>query len=152
MAYRDRLFTYLANSPDLTSQLAEVPGPMEGDPPQPAIFEKWAAPDTPMPYINMRYSMGNGGGRRRSGTVTFDMFAPGNDSRVIEGINDALKVLLDTAILYDEKDGPLRLYLDNEFEIDEPEENENVLHWQTTFTLIYWQRSFAAIQRVHETR
>lgn len=139
MSARDAVYGRLANDATLTALLSQK-SELEGG--GPAIYELWAAPGTEKPYINLSYGFGAAAGSnvKRAGTLAVDVFTAGNDSRIPETICNRVKQLLNTQILYDMQDGPVRLYLDNENEIPEPADNENVLHWTLSFTVIHWQK------------
>lgn len=138
MSYRTAIFQQLASDSVLTALLADKP-PEVGT--GPAIYETWAAADAEMPYINLSFSFSPGQDlAKRTGILSIDIFADGYDTTKIEAIQRRIIELLDIQIINDAEDGPIRLYLANENEIPEPE--ENVSHWNVSFTVIYFRKSF----------
>lgn len=137
MSLRTEIYLRLANDPFLVSYLAEKPEEMgEG----PAIYEVWAAEDTPMPYMNLTYSFGAGADLiSRRGTLDIDIFIAGNDSTVIETIQKRVKGILQGLRIRDPEDGPIFLTLENENDI--PEDTPEVIHWNLTFLVRHWDKS-----------
>lgn len=140
MTVRDAMYTTLANDPQLNILLARstVPG-MKG---APAIYETWAAEDTPFPYINVTWGFVPGDNHwvKRRGTVTFDIFMNNADTITAERIGRRLGELLDHKELYDPEDGSICSYMDGEGDYieDEPE----VVHLTIDFTVDHWRQGF----------
>ena len=135
---RDTIYKMLATDPSLASMLAEKPAELGGGP---AIYEKWAAPDSDMPYINLTYAFGPSEGLfKREGSLDVDIFVQGNDSIQIERIANQIINILDIEQPRDPDDGPFRIYLDSESDI--PEDDETVIHWNLTFSLYTWRVRF----------
>ena len=76
------------------------------------------------------------------GIMNIDLFFDGYDSTIGEEINNRIVQLLDQHLFHDPDDGAIRIYLDNEVQV--PTDEENISHWNLTFTLITWRRSFIA--------
>jgi hypothetical protein len=140
MSLRTTIYRQLAEDEALASLLAEKP---EALGPGPAIFESWAAPGAEMPYINLTYAFAAGNGvTKRTGSLDIDIFIDGYDTTRIEPIQKRVIQLLDLRHLEDPDDGPIRLYLDTEADI--PEDEEGITHWNLTFSVIHWRKSFIA--------
>lgn len=139
MSIRTAIYERLAMDPTLADMLAQKP-PEIGE--GPAIYEQWAAPKTEMPYINVAFGFSPGGlgNVKRIGSLDLDIFTDGYDTMKIEAIQRRIIELLDLMTLHDLEDGPIRIYLDTETDI--PEDSEAITHWNITFTLHYWRRSF----------
>lgn len=137
MSMRTAIYNALAFDPVLSEMLAEKPADLGHGP---AIYETWAPPGSDMPYMNLTYSIGPGADTlKRQGTLEIDLFVEGSDTVVIEQINRRIKGALHKLRIRDAEDGPIFLTLENENDI--PEDVENVIHWNTTFLLRYWDRS-----------
>lgn len=138
MSIRDAVYKELAQDPILKDMLAEKPASLGTGP---AIFEYWAPPETPMPYVNLGYTATPGAGTiKREYILSVDIFTEGADSTEPEEITRRIVELLDLKILKDPQDGPIRLYLESEGDI--PEGRENILHWAITFYCVNWRRGF----------
>ena len=137
---RDTIYKILSEDTSLAAMLAEKPDEMGGGP---AIYERWAAPGTAMPYVNLTYSFEPSEGLfKRKGTLDVDIFARGNDTVQIERIANQIVLLLDICHPTDPDDGPIRVYLNSEDEI--PEDDETVIHWNLNFDLFTWRARFIA--------
>lgn len=138
MTIRDAVYRQLAYDTVLVDMLAAKPSAYGTGP---AIYETWAAEGTEMPYINLTYFFQAGEGViKREGTLDVDIFYSGYDSTAIERIQRRVIELLDLRELDDPDDGPIRIYLGEENDI--PEDTEGVMHWNITFSLVSWRRSF----------
>lgn len=137
MSLRTEIYLRLAEDPILSSYLAAKPPELgEG----PAIYEVWAAPDTPMPYMNLTYSFGPGADTiSRRGTLDIDIFIEGNDSTIIETMQKRVKGILSNLRIRDPEDGPIFLTLETENDI--PEDTPEVIHWNLTFLVRHWDKS-----------
>lgn len=140
MSYRTAIYQQLASDSVLTAMLAEKPREIGIGP---AIYETWAPQNAEMPYINLSFSFSPGQDlAKRTGMLLVDIFTDGYDTRTTEAIQRRIIELLDIQIINDAEDGPIRLYLANENEIPEPE--ESISHWNVSFTVIYFRKSFLA--------
>lgn len=146
MTVRDAIYKALTNDQELNGLLARstVPG-MKG---APAIYETWAAEDTPFPYINMTWSFSPGERHwiKRRGVVTFDIFTNNADTITAERISKRLEVILDHREHQDPEDGPISSYLDGtgDYIEDEPE----IVHMTIDFTVDHYRTGF--IQTLEE--
>lgn len=140
MTVRDAIYITLANDPELDSLLARSTVPGMGA--EPAIYETWAAEETPFPYINMTWSFAPGERHwvKRRGVVTFDIFMDNADTITAEQITRRLSELLDHKEHYDPEDGVINSYMDGEgdFIEDEPE----IVHMTIDFTVDHWRQGF----------
>lgn len=140
MTVRDEIYKVLATDPELNSMLARstVPG-VEG---APAIYETWAAEDTPFPYINMTWSFAATGTHwvKRRGTLTLDIFMDSADTITTERIGKRIIELLDHKEYKDPEDGYINCYLDNwnDYIEDDPE----IVHHFLDFTVDEWRQGF----------
>lgn len=148
LTVRDAVYKTLANDPELNRLLARstVPG-MQG---APAIYETWAAEDTPFPYINMTWSFSPGEQHwiKRRGIVTFDIFMNNADTITAERIGKRLSELLDHTETYDPEDGYISSYLDGEG--DYIEDEPQIVHITMDFTIDHYRLGF--IQKQEEAK
>ena len=139
---RTTIYQILAQDGELTKRLAPAT-PEMGIGNNPGIYETWAGEAAPMPYINLTYAFyPSDHPVKRRGVLNIDLFFDGYDSTIGEEINNRIVQLLDQHLFHDPDDGAIRIYLDNEVQL--PTDEENISHWNLTFTLITWRRSFIA--------
>jgi hypothetical protein len=135
---RTTIYQQLANDAELTGLLAERPDHLGTGP---GIYEAWAPDGAVMPYLNLTYTFTPGNHAvKRLGSLDVDIFIDSYDTVFMERIQKRIIELLDLRIFDDPDDGPIRVYLDAE--IDIPESEPNVTHWNVTFNLIHWRKSF----------
>lgn len=140
MTVRDTIYKVLANDSELNGLLARstVPG-MTG---APAIYETWAAEDTPFPYINLTWSFSPGERHwiKRRGIVTLDIFMDNADTVTAERIGRRIAELLDHKEHYDPEDGHITSFLDGEGDYieDEPE----IVHITMDCTIDHYRQGF----------
>ena len=138
MSIRTSIYKHLASDPLLLDMLADKPAEIGTGP---GIYETWAAPGARFPYVNLTYSWTAGDHQvKRNGILNVDIFSEGYDTTHIEAIETRIIDLLDFHYFNDSDVGPVRIYLDNQTDI--PEDEENILHWNITFTVIHWRKSF----------
>ena len=139
---RTTIYQTLAQDPELAKMLAPATPEMGiGD--NPGIYETWAGEAAPMPYINLTYEFYAGDHPiKRQGALNVDLFFDGYDTTRGEAIANRIIQLLDHVMLEDPDEGGIRIYLDDELTI--PTDEENISHWNITFTIISWRRSFIA--------
>lgn len=140
MTVRDSIYKTLANDPELNGLLARSTVPNMGG--APAIYETWAAEDTPFPYINLTWSFSPGERHwvKRRGAVTFDIFMDNADTITAERIGRRLGELLDHREHYDPEDGHIASYLDGEG--DYIEDEPGIVHLTMDFTVDHYRQGF----------
>lgn len=140
MTVRDSIYKTLANDPELNGLLAR--STVQGMGGAPAIYETWAAEDTPFPYINLTWSFSPGERHwvKRRGAVTFDIFMDNADTITAERIGRRLGELLDHREHYDPEDGHITSYLDGEG--DYIEDEPGIVHLTMDFTVDHYRQGF----------
>lgn len=140
MTVRDEIYKTLANDPVLNGMLARsnVPG-MEG---APAIYETWAAEDTPFPYINLTWNFATTARHwvKRRGSLTLDIFMNNADTITTERIAKRIIELLDHREFFDLEDGSIEVYLDTN--TDYIEDDPEIVHHYLDFTVDHWRQQF----------
>ena len=110
------------------------------NPDKPAIYEIWAPQDTPMPYINLSYSTSEANHWAKRNTAFYvDIFSD-QDSTQAEAIKNRVLKILDRQRIQLENDHKARVYSDRDGMVTEPA--PGVVHWEMTFSLIYWRKTF----------
>lgn len=131
-AIHDKLSSY----EPLTSLLAKIDD-------QPAIYDRWAVPNAPMPRINFRLSSAAGNHwARRDSTLYVDIWAPGPSSTTAENIRNQVIAALDRQRLQGTGFDAARLALESDGIVEE--DNPSIVHWNIQFSLRYWRTSFIA--------
>ncbi|MGN7485353.1 hypothetical protein ACTHPB_27925 [Priestia megaterium] len=106
----------------------------------PAIYDRWATEDIPMPYIVLSYGFEAGDvTSKMDSSVVMDIFTAGNSTIMAENIRDRLREMLDHNIIFSEGEGPIRTHYLRDGNIQEPE--DDVVHWMIEFRVIYWDAS-----------
>lgn len=109
----------------------------------PAIYDRWAAPGTPLPYIVLSWSYSPGDHwAKRVAALTVDVFAQGPSAGRAGAIRDRIVVLLDRRLLTATEAGPVRCYVDNDGIA--PEDDPQVVHWVVQFSVVFWRCQFVA--------
>jgi hypothetical protein len=103
----------------------------------PAIYEAWAPPDTPMPYINLTLSTAEGSHwAKRDTALAVDIFSD-QDSTQAEEIKNAVVKTLNRRKIELENGYKARLHYDSDEIIEEP--TPEVVHWEITFSVYYFE-------------
>jgi hypothetical protein len=106
---------------------------------QPALYERWAPENTPMPYINLSYSTIEGDHwAKREATLVVDIFSD-QDSINAEAIKNRVIKILNRQIIELENENNARVHYNNDSQIDEP--TPAVHHWSIEFSIIYWRKT-----------
>jgi len=113
----------MRNDAALAAELADAPWG------GPAIYTQWA-PDYPRPYITLDYSEGLDSLQISAGQVVIDAWGDGTSVVALEPIRDALRDLLDHAII-DTSRGPFRLFWTSDS--PEREDEPQVVRWRMTY-------------------
>lgn len=117
------------------------------DPSLPALYERWAIEDIPMPYIVITWNFNAGDQNTKSdSSVIFDIFTEGNTTIEAEKIRNRLMAILDYNIFHTDTDGPIRTHYQADGNIPEPE--DNVCHWNIVFRVIYWDKQL--IEKINQ--
>ena len=108
---------------------------------KPAIYEEWAPPETPMPYINLRYrfSEDNVHWAKRAANLYVDIFTE-KDSVLTEKIRNEVLNCLDRIKLYADNNVQIRIYSMRDGSAYEPD--QNIVHWSMEFICFYWRKEF----------
>jgi hypothetical protein len=130
------IYDLLSSDQDLKSLLASH----SLAPDYPAIYDRWATEDIPMPYIVLSYGFQAGDSTSKiDGSFIMDIFTAGNSTIVAETIRDRLRELLDYNIFFSEGEGIVRTHYLRDGNVPEPE--DDVVHWMMEFRVIYWDSS-----------
>lgn len=138
MSIQTAIYSRLAGSEQLRGLLAAS----TINPAQPAIYEQWAPPDTPMPYINLTYATNEGSHwGKRDTTLIIDIFTD-KDSTNAEAIKNKLLTILDRQKIDLEHEHQARVHSNRDQQIQEPE--PYVTHWEIEFSVYYWRKAWLA--------
>lgn len=106
----------------------------------PAIYDRWAIEDIPMPYMVLSYSFQTGDvPTKNDGSLLIDIFTAGNSSIVAESIRDRLIEILEYNTFFSEGEGTVRTHYLRDGNVPEPE--DDVVHWMIEFRVIFWDAS-----------
>lgn len=94
-----------------------------------AVYLQWA-PDHPRPYITLDYSEGLNNQQMSAGQVVLDIWGDGTSPVELEPIRDALRDVLDHAII-DTSRGPFRLFWSGDG--PEQEDDPTIVRWRATY-------------------
>lgn len=130
------IFNFLSADQELRSLLATHN--LAAD--YPAIYDRWAIEDIPMPYIVLSYNFQAGDTpTKMDSSFLMDIFTAGNSTLVAEEIRDRLRELLDYNAIFSEGEGTVRTHYVRDGNVPEPE--PDVVHWMIEFRVIYWDAS-----------
>lgn len=111
---------------------------------QPAIYEQWAPPETPMPYINLTYSSTEGNHwAKRDARLYVDIFSS-QDSTQAEAIRNRVIKILDRQKITLENGTQARIHSDSDgLAADTQDAVTLTTHWEIQFTVFYWRQTWA---------
>lgn len=124
------------------STLQELMAPSTINTTKRAIYEEWADPETPMPYLCLSFSLGNSEVHfaKSETLLNIDIFTQ-IDSITAERIARACIFSLDMQVLTDPDDGAfIRCYYNRDGQITEP--TDGIIHWNIEMSLHHWRDSF----------
>lgn len=109
----------------------------------PAIYDRWAAPGTPVPYCVLTWSYAAGAHwAKGQAALVVDVFTVGPSAQAAQAIARRVIELLDRQQPVVPGAGTLRCYLDTEGSA--PEDDPEVMHWRLAFTVVCWRGAFIA--------
>lgn len=129
-------FDYLSSDQTLKSLLASHT--LASD--YPAIYDRWAIEDIPMPYMILNWGFASGDEpTKNDSSIVIDIFTAGNSTIMAENIRDRLQELLAYNTFFSEGEGTVRTHYLRDGNVPEPE--DDVVHWMIEFRVIYWDAS-----------
>lgn len=130
------LFNVLSSDSQLSSLLAKH----SLAPDYPAIYDRWAIEDIPMPYIVLSWGFQTGETTTKmDSSLVMDIFTAGNSTVMAETIRDRLREILDINSFFSEGEGTVRTHYVRDGNVQEPE--DDIVHWMAEFRVIYWDAS-----------
>jgi hypothetical protein len=135
----DKVITAIAqvwmNDDTLKELLSETP---EG---YASIHDRWVEPSSKFPYLCYRWEMNEGDHwAKRDNNLVVDIFDKGSSSINIENIRNRIIEITDRKQFESDESGPIRLYLGGDVIV--PEDDNEVVHWNITFRVIFWRKDF----------
>jgi hypothetical protein len=136
MSVMSTIFNVLSNDADLVSLL----GKHSLAPDYPAIYDRWAIEDVPMPYMVISWGFAAGDvPTKNDSSVIMDIFTAGNSTIMAEAIRDRLREIFEQNTFFSEGEGTIRTHYLRDGNI--PELEDDVVHWMIEFRVIYYDAS-----------
>ncbi len=136
MSVISTVFDVLAGDSDLRTLLASH----ALAPDYPAIYDRWAVEDIPMPYMVLSWGFDAGEVPTKfDSSLIIDIFTAGNSTIMAETIRDRLIEIFEINSFFSEGEGLVRTHYLRDGNV--PELEDDVVHWMIEFRVIYWDAS-----------